>query len=118
MTEHVDPEFELYRDPDVDGCQHCRDPKTCQECAAEDRAMGHMRRVASALAARTESTLSTLDDLAATLAAVTGDHFYREFYRDAADDEDAAAYLADARRSLRAFARIARERAARTEQQP
>jgi hypothetical protein len=34
------------------------------------------------------------------------------------DDEDAAAHLADARRSLRAFARIARDRAARTEQQP
>lgn len=33
-------------------------------------------------------------------------------------DEDAAAHLADARRALRAFARIARERAARTEQQP
>jgi hypothetical protein len=80
--------------------------------------MQHMRRVASALAARTESTLSTLDDLAVTLAHVTGDHFYQEFYRLAVDDEDAAAHLADARRSLRAFARIARERAVRTEQQP
>jgi hypothetical protein len=90
----------------------------CRACADEEQAMQSIRRRVIALAARTESTLPVLDGLAVTLAGVTGDHFYQEFYRLTMDDEDAAAHLADARRALRAFARIARERAARTEQQP
>jgi hypothetical protein len=117
MTETPDPQ-EQYLDPAFGGCDHLRDSRTCEDCAAEDRAIQSMRRTASALASRTASTLSVLDDLAVTLAAVTGDHFYREFYSDADADADALAALEDARRTMRSFARIARERAARTELNP
>ena len=117
MSETTDPQ-EQHLDPAFGGCGHLRDSATCRDCAEEERAMQSMRRVASALASRAESTLSALDDLAVTLAGVTGDYFYQEFYRLTMDDEDAAAHLADARRALRSFVRIARERAARTERQP
>jgi hypothetical protein len=90
----------------------------CRRCADEEQAVQWMRKRADEMPRRAEDALGILSSLAVAMAEVTGSHFYQEFYRITADDEDAAAHLADARRSLRAFARIARERAARTEQQP
>ena len=90
----------------------------CRQCADEEQATQWMRRRAAEMPRRAEDALGILSSLAVAMAEVTGSHFYQEFYRLTMDDNDAAAHLADARRALRAFARIARERAARTEQQP
>jgi hypothetical protein len=90
----------------------------CRRCADEEQAIQWMRRRAARMPEAADVALLSLSALAVAMSEVTGDHFYQEFYRVTCDDEDAAAHLADARRSLRAFARIARERAARTEQQP
>jgi hypothetical protein len=89
----------------------------CEDCTAEERAFMRMRDAAARLAPRADEIERLLSSLETFLGDVTSDYSYTEFYRLTMDDEDAAAFLADARRALRAFARIARERAARTEQQ-
>lgn len=117
MTETTDPQ-ELYRDPEEGGCSHFRDPGTCEECALDERVLRHMRALAAVVAARPDEIIAELDSLGKVLATLTADPCYAEFYASRTADEDAAACLADALRALRSFARIARERAARTEQNP
>jgi hypothetical protein len=99
-------------------CEAHLHDEPCEDCAAEDRAFMRLRDAAARLAPRADEIERLLSSVEVSLGEVTSDHNYAEFYRLAMDDEDAAAFLTEARRAVRSFARIARERAARTEQEP
>jgi hypothetical protein len=99
-------------------CEHHRLDEPCEGCAADDRAFRLLRSAAAHLVPRAEEAERLLSFLEVLLGQVTSDDVYGDFYRLTMDDDDAAAFLAEARRAVRSFARIARERAARTEQQP
>ena len=99
-------------------CEIHRLDKPCENCAAEDRAFRHMRDAAARLAPRADEVERLLASLEASFDEVTSDYNYREFYRLTMDDMDAAAFLGAARQAVRSFARIAREQAARTRQDP
>src|ERR1700685_4472685 len=118
MTERIDPEFELYRDPEYGGCSHFRDHATCPQCAAEAAELRHLRSRVAGITATADKAMAELRHLASLLVDLNGDEFYGEFYGDTDADEDAWNEMAEAQRALRSFARIARERAARTEREP
>ena len=111
MTETADPDFgpEAYKTHSA-GC-------ACPDCAG-DRQFARLRDEADQLVAATDKVEHLLACLVVSLDEVTSNYFYGEFYRLTMDDEDAAAFLTEARRAVRSFARIARERAARTRQDP
>lgn len=96
-------------------CFHGNQPP-CQECADEEYQFRRMRHRAASLVPAAEEGLRALGRLTAQLAEAVGCYPYEEFYEDVAADADALADLKDAQRALRSFARIAREREARTGQ--
>ena len=99
-------------------CQAHRHDEPCEDCAAEDREFKHMRADAARLVSGAEEAERLLSSLEVTFENVVAHYAYEEFYRVTMDDRDARAALRDARRAVRSFARIARERATRTEQEP
>lgn len=111
MTETASTAYEGY-------CGHHRQDEPCDGCAADEREFRQLRSAAARIAPRADEAEHLLASLEVLSGEVTSSHVYNEFYRLTMDDDDAAAFLAQARRAVRSFARIARERAARTEQQP
>jgi hypothetical protein len=105
----ADPQ-ELYRDPDIDGCHHFRDPATCEECAEEkahdqyikyrvrmlDEAVGNAGRAVA-------SVTANLREL------VSGDAWYIEL-AEGTEGSDALDDLAAAARLLRNVQRIVSEK--------
>jgi hypothetical protein len=110
MTETADSEFELYRDPDVDGCHHFRDPAACDECAKErehDQYIDHLVKMLD----------GTLRDAATALSAATGNlrelrsnEVYDIELADGGSGADMLAELEDAARHLRNAERIVKWR--------
>lgn len=114
----ADPEFEQYRDDREGGCSHFRDPATCPPCAADEKELRPTRLTAAQAVTAADEAMTALRHLASLLVDLNANELYREFYGDTTADEDSWNEVADAQRAVRSFARIARERAARTEQQP
>ena len=111
MTETASTAFEGY-------CEIHRYDEPCEECVAEERQFVQLREKSARLVTSTAEVEHLLASLEVSLGEVASNYLYEEFYRLTMDDEDAAAFLAEARRAVRSFARIARERAARTRLDP
>jgi hypothetical protein len=117
VTAEPDPQ-ELYRDPAVDGCGHYRDPATCEACAEDERYLKRMRYLATQYVDAANEAMAQLKRLVTLHAELAGNGDYAEFYSDSTDDADALSGIAKAQYAVRAVTRIARERAARTRQDP
>jgi hypothetical protein len=108
-TPETDPQ-ELYRDPDINGCVHCRAPADCDECETE---RAH-RKVIESLVANLDlfanEALANVAKADAALRELTSNHVYDIELAEGADGPDGLAELADADRHLRNVCRIVRER--------
>ena len=97
MTD-TDPQ-ELYRDPDIDGCHHFRDPATCEECAQEKAHDRHIEYRVKMLDECVNDAERAVGNATANLRdLVSGDAWYIELAEgtegsDALDDLAAAARL-------------------------
>jgi hypothetical protein len=117
MTTPPDPQ-ELYRDPDIDGCSHYRDPATCEHCAEDQRHLERVRYLASQYLDAANEATNQLKRLIGLHAELAGNWLYTECYQGPTDDEDALDGIAKAQYAVRAVARIARERTTRARQDP
>src|SRR5579859_3504702 len=94
----IDPQ-DLYRDPDIDGCHHFRDPATCDECAEErvhDQRIEFRVRMLDEAVGNAERAVGNATSILREL--VSGDAWYIELAEgtegsDALDDLTAAARL-------------------------
>lgn len=102
-------EFEAYRDPDSGGCSHFRDPKACDECAAEESHARYIAHLVQSLDGSIASALQSAAKALASLAELRGPAYDAEL-ADGWDGADALDDLKLAAKLLRGVQRVVRER--------
>lgn len=98
-----------YRDPGIDGCPHFRDPKACDECAAEESHDLYIAQLVQALDGDIASALQFVSGATTSLLELRGPAYDIEL-AEGWDGSDAMTDLGDAAKLLRNVQRIARER--------
>jgi hypothetical protein len=105
----TDPEFDLYRDPDEGGCHHCRDPKTCDECATEKAHDQYIEYLVKMLDEAVSVAATAVANAATNLRELVSPAVYYIELAEGATGIDALGDLATAARLLRNVQRITRE---------
>ena len=105
----ADPQ-DLYRDPDIDGCHHFRDPENCNRCEDERAHDKVIESLVTNLDLFVAEARAHVREAVAALRELTSSHVYDIELAEGSDGSDGLEELADADRHLRNVYRIVRDR--------